>query len=421
MSGGPAGELALTGGEPVLGSLAPVNWPRTTDADRAAVLSVLDTNVLVSDRTTEETAVERLERSWAQYLGVRRCVGVSNGTTAIELALLAHGVGPGDEVVVPALTFVATAMAVVHVGATPVYADVDPLTFTMSAESLAAEITERTKAVIPVHLHGLSADMAALTGVARRHGCVVIEDAAQAQGARRHGVPTGASGNTATFSLQMTKNLPTCGEGGLVVTDDEHVAERIVQLRQFGETIRADRPRRYVSHRLGFNAKLNNVQAAYTSSQLERFDAYHAARRTNVAAFLSRLGHLEGLTCPSEPEGYEHAWHILRFTVDFDRLFPGVETAQARSLLMRALRAEGLPATRYQMMPLPEQPALRPLCRQSPASWPVTQDVVDRSFTLQQRHLVPDAGPLLQSFADVLEKVWSQLKVLAELAEGTGR
>jgi dTDP-4-amino-4,6-dideoxygalactose transaminase len=192
---------------------------------------------------------------------------------------------------------------------------------------------------------------------------VVIEDAAQAQGARRHGVPTGASGNTATFSLQMTKNLPTCGEGGLVVTDDEHVAERIVQLRQFGETIRADRPRRYVSHRLGFNAKLNNVQAAYTSSQLDRFDAYHAARRTNVAAFLSRLGHLDGLTCPSEPEGYEHAWHILRFTVDFDRLFPGVDTAQARSLLMRALRAEGLPATRYQMMPLPEQPALRPLCR----------------------------------------------------------
>ncbi|MEE4545848.1 DegT/DnrJ/EryC1/StrS family aminotransferase [Streptomyces sp. V4-01] len=421
MNGGPVGELALTGGEPVLGSLAPVDWPRTTDADRAAVLSVLDSNVLVSDRTAEQTAVERLEGSWARYLGVRRCVGVSNGTTAIELALLAHGVGPGDEVVVPALTFVATAMAVVHVGATPVYADVDPVTFTMTAQSLAAEITERTKAVIPVHLHGLSADMGALMEVARRHGCVVIEDAAQAQGARYLGVPSGAYGNTATFSLQMTKNLPTCGEGGLVVTDDERVADRIVQLRQFGETIRADRPRRYVSHRVGFNAKLNNVQAAYTSSQLERFDAYHAARRSNVAAFLSRLGHLEGLTCPSEPDGYEHAWHILRFVVDFDGLFPGVDTATARGVLMRALRAEGLPATRYQMMPLPEQPALRSLCRQTPASWPVAQQVIDRSFTLQQRHLAPDAGPLLQSFADVMEKVWAHLKVLEELADGAGR
>ncbi|MEV0575042.1 DegT/DnrJ/EryC1/StrS family aminotransferase [Streptomyces sp. NBC_01463] len=421
MNSGPTGELALTGGEPVLGELAPVHWPRTTDADRAAVLSVLDSNVLVSDRTAQETAVERLERSWAHYLGVRHCVGVSNGTTAIELALLAHGVGPGDEVVVPALTFVATAMAVVHVGATPVYADVDPVTFTMTPDSLAAEITERTRAVVPVHLHGLSADLVAIGDIARRHGCVVIEDAAQSQGARYLGVPSGASGNTATFSLQMTKNLPTCGEGGLVVTDDERVAERMRQLRQFGETIRPDRPRRYVSHRLGFNAKLNNVQAAYTSSQLERFDAYRAARRSNVTAFLSRLRPLDGLTCPSEPDGYEHAWHILRFVVDFGRLLPGVDTATARNLLMRALRAEGMPVTRYQMMPVPEQPALRTLCRQTPASWPVTQDVIDRSFTLQQRHLPPDAGPLLQSFADAVEKVWSHREILAKLAEGADR
>ncbi|MFC5666887.1 DegT/DnrJ/EryC1/StrS family aminotransferase [Kitasatospora misakiensis] len=420
MNGGSVGELALTGGEPVLGSLAPVNWPRTTDADRAAVLSVLDSNLFVSDRT-EATAVERLERSWAEYLGVRRCVGVSNGTTAIELALLAHGIGPGDEVVVPALTFVGTAMAVVHVGATPVYADVDPVTFTMTADSLAAEITERTRAVVPVHLHGLSADLAAIDEVARRHGCVVVEDAAQAHGARYRGVPSGATGNTATFSLQMTKNLPTCGEGGLVVTDDERVADRIVQLRQFGETIRPDRPRRYVSHRLGFNAKLSNVQAAYTSSQLERLDEYHAARRANVEAFLARLRDLDGLTCPSEPDGYEHAWHILRFVVDFDRLFPGVDTGAARGVLMRALRAEGMPVTRYQMMPLADQPALRALVRQKPDSWPVTQDVIDRSFTLQQRHLPPDAGPLLQSFADAVEKVWSHRKVLAELAEGAGR
>lgn len=232
---------------------------------------------------------------------------------------------------------------------------------------------------------------------------------------------SGASGNTATFSLQMTKNLPTCGEGGLVVTDDDRVADRLVQLRQFGETIRPDRPRRYVSHRLGFNAKLSNVQAAYTSSQLERLDEYHAARRANVEAFLARLRPLDGLTCPSEPDGYEHAWHILRFVVDFDRVLPGLEPGAARNLLMRALRAEGMPVTRYQMMPLADQPALRPLNRQTPASWPVTQHVIDRSFTLQQRQLPPDAGPLLQSFADAVEKVWSHLKVLPELAEGAGR
>lgn len=414
-------KLALTGGDPVLRELAPTGWPVTTDADRAAVLSVLDSNVFVSDRPNEPTAVERLERSWAEYLGVRRCVGVSNGTTAIELALLAHGVGPGDEVVVPALTFVATAMAVVHVGATPVYADVDPDTFNMTADGLAGLITERTKAVVPVHLHGLSADTDAIGTVARRHGLVVIEDAAQAQGARYKGTPVGASGNTATFSLQMTKNLPTCGEGGLVVTDDDAVANRVVQLRQFGETIRPDRPRRYVSHRLGFNAKLNNVQAAYTSSQLERFGEYHEARRANIAAFLDRLKGLDGLLCPAEPDGYEHAWHILRFVPDLDAIFPGTDTAAARNLLIRALRAEGLPATRYQMMPLPEQPALRSVCRQERGSWPVTQDVVDRSFTIQQRHLAPDAGPLLQGYADVIEKVWAHRTTLADLAEGADR
>ncbi len=413
-----AGELALVGGEPVLPSLPPTAWPRTTDEDRAAVLAVLESNVFVSDRTGQRTAVEELERAWADFLGVRRCVGVSNGTTALELALLAHGVGPGDEVVVPALTFVATAMAVAHVGATPVYADIDPVTFAMTAASLAAVITERTRAVIPVHLHGLSVDIAAITETAHRHGCVVIEDAAQAHGARYHGSLCGALGNTATFSLQMTKNLPTCGEGGLIVTDDDRVADRLVQLRQFGEDIRPDRPRRYVSYRLGFNAKLNNVQAAYTSSQLNRFAEYHAARRQNVAAFLDRLRGLDGLVCPSEPAGYEHAWHILRFVVNTDRLFPAKTTEQARTLLMRALRAEGLPVTRYQMMPLPEQPALRSRCRQQRGSWPVAQDVIDRSFTIQQRHLPPDAGPLLHSFADALEKVWTHLPVLAGTTEG---
>ncbi|MEU4744683.1 DegT/DnrJ/EryC1/StrS family aminotransferase [Actinosynnema sp. NPDC023658] len=418
MTDGSGGGLALMGGEPVLPSLAPVTWPRTTAEDRAAVAAVLDSNLFVSDRTGGRTAVEELERSWAEFLGVRRCVGVSNGTTALELALIAHGIGPGDEVVVPALTFVATAMAVTHVGATPVYADIDPVTFTVTAAGVAAVITERTKAVIPVHLHGLSADIAAITETALRHGCVVIEDAAQAQGAVYRGTPCGASGNTATFSLQMTKNLPTCGEGGLVVTDDDRIADSIVQLRQFGEDIRPDRPRRYVSHRLGFNAKLNNVQAAYTSSQLTRFAEYHAARRDNVAAFLTRLRDLDGLVCPSEPDGYEHAWHILRFVVDLERLLPGVPTDRARTLLMRALRAEGLPATRYQVMVLPEQPALRSLCRQERGSWPVAQDVVDRSFTIQQRHLPPDAGPLLQSFADVVEKVWAHAAALSRSAEG---
>lgn len=406
-------QLALFGGDAHVRRSPSGEWPLTTEADARAVLGVLDSGVLVSDRTVR-TPVEDLERAWAEYLGVAHCVGVSNGTTALEIALLAEGIGVGDEVIVPALSFVATAMAVTHVGAVPVYADVRPDTFNLDPTCLDSLVTPRTRAIVPVHLHGLSAEMGAIETFAARHGLVIVEDAAQAHGARLDGRLCGARGHTAAFSLQMTKNLPTCGEGGLIVTDDAEVANQARLLRQFGERIKTGVPRRYVSYRLGFNAKLNNVQAAYTLSQLERFSSYHQARSRNVREFLDALGGCVGLRLPRAAAGFEHAWHILRFRVAPQDVGVETEAGVAREQVMRALRAEGVPVSRYQVLALPDQPALRQLTTQDPTDWSEADRVIDTTFTLQQRHLRPDAGPLLEEYAEAFTKVFASIdRVLA--------
>lgn len=406
--------LAMYGGEPAVDDSLHRPWPITEQSDINAVTSVLASGVLVSDRPSEKTAVEALEEEWAHYLGVPHCIAVSNGTTAIEIALLAEGVKPGDDVIVPALSFVATAMAVVHVGANPVYVDINRDSFNIDANEIEANATPNTTAILPVHLHGLPAAMDTIEEIAKRRGWAIIEDAAQAHGARdSSGILVGARGNTTAFSLQMTKNLPTCGEGGLIVTTSAEVAQQARLLRQFGERLRKGKPRRYVSYQVGFNAKLSNVQAAYTSSQLQRFASYHSARRHNIRSLLSLVSDLPGLTAPSEPVDVEHAWHILRFCLDPKALTSQpVDGDELRTVVMSALRAEGVPVSRYQILPLPEQPALKARTNQSAEAWKVTAEVVRTSFTLQQRHLRPDAGLLLEQYARAFEKVFSNIGTL---------
>ncbi|HWW75339.1 MAG TPA: DegT/DnrJ/EryC1/StrS family aminotransferase, partial [Pyrinomonadaceae bacterium] len=194
-----------------------------------AVRRVLDSSAFILGRE-----VEAFERAFADYVGARECVGVSNGTAAIQLALQACGVGAGDEVVVPANTFFATAEAVSTAGATPVFVDCDPTTYNIDAGKIEAAVTPRTRAVIPVHLYGQPADLDAVFEVAERHGLVVIEDAAQAHGARYKGERVGARGRAGCFSFYPGKNLGAYGEGGAVVTDDAGVARRVRMLRDHG-------------------------------------------------------------------------------------------------------------------------------------------------------------------------------------------
>ncbi|WP_318393650.1 DegT/DnrJ/EryC1/StrS family aminotransferase [Plantactinospora sp. KLBMP9567] len=420
--------LAAFGGAPAVPrALRNLPWPVITDADRAAVTAVLDDH-LVSN-ADGETAVSRLENRWAELCGTPACVAVSNGTTALSLALAALGIGPGDEVVVPALSFVASALAPLHQLAVPVFADIDPVSFTLDPDSVAAAITPRTAAILPVHLHGQPADMDRLGALAARHGLAVVEDAAQAHAATWRGRRVGQLGDAGSFSLQATKNLPTCGEGGLVTFTDAAVGARARTVRQFGEVIEPGRDRDYLSHRLGWNHKMSSVQAAFTLSQLDRFPAYEAARQRHVAAFLDRLRSLPGLTPPSVVPGSTHAWHILRFRLHPDAAgLPDVTPGALRRTVHRLLHAEGVPMSRYQIRPLPEQPVFTdrvgfgggvPWSYAVPAPalpTPVTSAVIDDSLTLQKRHLHPDAGPALERYADAFEKVWANLPTVASMA-----
>ncbi|HET6208870.1 MAG TPA: DegT/DnrJ/EryC1/StrS family aminotransferase, partial [Jatrophihabitans sp.] len=391
-----------------------LRWPEVTGEEEQAV-----SRALASGRFTVASAGEAevagLEREWADYVGTRYCLAVSNGTAALALALAAAGVQPGDEVIVPALSFIASGLAPLHIGAVPVFVDIDPDSFNATVATIEAAITERTTAVVVVHLHGLPADLDQILALADRRGLLVIEDAAQAQGARYHDRVVGSFGVLNSFSLNVAKNLPTCGEGGLINTDDPRLYRRAEMMRQFGETLVNPDERSYVSHLAGWNHKPNAIQCAFTRAQLGRFEATAKIRTGNVERLLGALGELPGLRLPSCPADRSHAWHILRFRLDPAAF--GLAERQAgalRATVMTALRAEGVPASHYQVMPLPLQRAFAG--RASRAEFPQSYQVIEDSFTIQKAHLHPEAGPLLESYAEAFGKVWRHRDRIAALA-----
>jgi dTDP-4-amino-4,6-dideoxygalactose transaminase len=223
--------------------------------------------------------MEAFEREFAAYCGVAHGVGVSSGTTALELIYRAYGIGPGDEVIVPANTSVATAMAVSNVGARPVIVDVEPATANIDPACIEAAITARTRAVVPVHLWGRPARMDAVLAVARRHGLFVFEDASQAHGARFHDRRVGGFGDAAAFSLHPSKNLGGLGDAGIVLTNDASKAEVIAELRDLGQSAR------YVHRRVGTNGRLDPLHAAMLSAKLKHLDEWIAGRRSAAARY----------------------------------------------------------------------------------------------------------------------------------------
>jgi dTDP-4-amino-4,6-dideoxygalactose transaminase len=296
--------------------------------------------VLESGRYVLGPEVEAFERELAAHVGVRNCVGVANGTEALTIALRALGVRAGDEVVVPALTYVATAAAVVNAGARPVFCDVDPRTFTMTAATAAPAIGERTAALLPVHLFGNPAPMSELRGLATTHGLLLLEDAAQAAGARLGGRPAGSLGDAAAFSFFPTKNLGGFGDGGAVLSDDDEVAERARRLRSHGS---ADK---VVHTEIGYNSRLDELQAAGLRVLLPHLGDWTAARRAAADAY-AEAGLDQLVEPPRETAGGESCYHL--YTVlgeDRERLRAGLAEADVES------RA-------YYAIPLHRQPALR--------------------------------------------------------------
>ena len=243
-------------------------------------------------------AVEAFERAFAARAGLAHCVGVASGTDALALALRALGVGPGDEVIAPALTFSGTAQAVLHCGATPRFADVDPATRCLDPAAAAAAVGPRTAAIVPVHLFGHPADMPALMALAGRHGLAVVEDCAQSHGATLGGRKLGTFGHAAAYSFYPTKNLGCVGDGGAVLTGDDRLAGRLRAMRNYGFEGR-DR----VSRSLGFNSRLDEIQAAILSALLPHLAAGNAERRAVAARYRALLAGVPGLGLPPDDPG----------------------------------------------------------------------------------------------------------------------
>ncbi|MCR9140738.1 MAG: DegT/DnrJ/EryC1/StrS family aminotransferase [bacterium] len=242
--------------------------------------------------------VGEFERSFAEYCGVKYGVGVCNGTVAIHLALRAAGVGPGDEVVIPDFTMIATAFAVCYAGAKPVFVDVDARTWNMDPDAFEAAITSKTKAVIPVHIMGLPCAMNAIQAIADRHGIAVIEDAAESHGAEYDGRKTGGLAKMAAFSFFANKNLTT-GEGGMVVTDDEELYQRLKYLKNLAFPLGA--AREYVHDEIGFNYRLSNLHAAVGLAQVEKADDYRRMRIENHELYRKHLSDIPGIEHQFDP------------------------------------------------------------------------------------------------------------------------
>ncbi|MFL5885725.1 MAG: DegT/DnrJ/EryC1/StrS family aminotransferase [Thermoleophilaceae bacterium] len=281
--------------------------------------------------------VEEFEREFARYLGVEHCIGVGNGTDAIMIALRALGVEPGDEVIVPSFTFYATAEAVVNAGATPVFCDIDPETFCVTAETVEPKVTERTRAIVPVHLFGNVAPVDEL----RRFGRPVLEDAAQAAGARQDLAKAGSLGSAATFSFFPSKNLPCLGDGGAIVTDHDAIADRARRLRFHGSRDKA------TFTEVGYNSRLDELQAGVLRVFLNELDGWNRKRRATAVAY-ERLGlaDVPGMRLPAEAPGAEHVYHLY------------VTRHPEPAELERRLKEKGIGARRYYTRPVHLQPSM---------------------------------------------------------------
>ena len=314
----------------------PISHPLLGEEEKAAVLEVLD-----SGQLAQGPRVREFEERFAEWCGVKHAVAVSSGTSALHIALLAHEIGPGDEVITPAFSFIASANCALFVGARPVFADIEPRYFTVDPWEVAERITSRTRAVVAVHLFGQPCDMDAISELARERNLVLIEDACQAHGARLDGRPVGTWG-TACYSFYPTKNMTT-GEGGMITTNDAEIAERARLLRDHGSR------QRYQHEVLGYNLRMSELHAALGLAQLPKLEGWNAQRRANAAYLTEGLAGVEGVVTPSVRDGATHVFH--QYTVRI----------RDRDVTVEHLARRGIGVGVYYPTPIHQQPFYRRL------------------------------------------------------------
>ncbi len=307
--------------------------------------------------------LESFESEFAEYCGTHHCVGVGSGLSALELALRAAGVRPGDEVIVPAYTWVATWIAVTETGARPVPVDVEEQTYNIDASQIAAAITSSTAAIVPVHLRGEPADMDAVTEIAEAHGLAVIEDAAQAHGAMHRGRRVGSLGAAAAFSFYPTKNLGALGDGGAVTTDDDEIADRVRLLRNYGQRDR------YSIETAGVNSRLAEIQAAVLRAKLPHLDGWNEARGRLAEIYRQAFVDQDSLLVPEVPDWAQPAWHLF------------VVGHPDRDACRAALQEQGIQTLVHYPVP-PHLSGAYPDYAELRGSLPVTERLAEKTLSL---------------------------------------
>lgn len=388
--------LAIHGGTPV--RTAPFGgWPQWGEEEERALLGALRSGTWGS---LDGTLVKRLEQEFATFQGARFGVSCVNATMALSVALKAVGIEPGDEVLVPPYTFIATASAALMIGAVPVFVDVDPETLLIDPARIDAAVTPRTRAIIPVHHAGAPADMDGVMAAARRHNLRVVEDAAQAHGAAWRGTPVGAIGDVGTFSFQSSKAI-NAGEGGMMVTNDPAVEELLWSYRNVG---RRKGGEWYEHVRLGWNLRLTEFQAAVILEQMRRFPAQQAHRSESAAYLSSRLEEIPGIVPLRVPDGVTaHTWYSYHF-----RWLGEADGGLPKLAFSEALKAEGIPNF-HGYVPLNRLPAVRDeiarLGGPEPAACPAAERAADHEVMMLALPILMGTHADLDQVADAVAKV----------------
>lgn len=346
-----AATLAIDGGERTVPAGMVQSWPVITDEDRQAVLAVFDSGHLHGCSAPQAVA---LQDEWKEFCGCQYALVTNSGTSALHMAIAAAGVEPGDEVITSAYTYWATAAAILHHNAIPVFADIDPLTFTIDPDEIEKKITPLTKAILPVHVLGMPCDMDRINEIAKKHHLKVIDDACQAHGAEYKGKKVGNLCDGTGFSLNRSKNL-TCAEGGLYTTNDDAAYEYASRMREFGEVIVPGRPRAYNAFVLGWMYRSVEFCNAFARSQLKRLPEYNA-KRIEMAEYLNeQLADIPGVSGTYVPPDRKPVYWT--YTVKFSPEEAGVDV-DVRTFRLRAQKvfaAEGMSLGQWQTMPVPAQ------------------------------------------------------------------
>jgi len=351
-----------------LSRFIPINKPTLGEEELEEIRKVIESGILTSWHGSGPVT-ERFERAFAEYIGVKHVIAVSSGTAALQTALAALGIGPGDEVIVPPFSFIATANVVLLQGAKPKFVDIEPKTFNLDPEKLAEAITDKVKAVIPVHVYGHPADMRPIMEIAEDSGVAVIEDAAEAHGAEYNGRKAGAIGHIAAFSFYATKNMTTGGEGGVIATDSDELARKARLYRAHGQE------EAYKMIALGTNCRMTEIASAIGIVQLRKLEGFIEARRRNAYQLTSLLTAVSGLEPPYEAPNVRHVYYL--YTVRVKESFP-----LSRDELSAKLREAGIGTSVSWPTPIHLQPYYKKTFGYRGGEYPVSEQAAKEVLSL---------------------------------------